>query len=166
MSEYHWEHSGEPLEEQWVHAAEQQDEGAAPWAEMQPIPVHIKRTEVEQTAPAGASLISVQIPLIPALAGTGGVQPATLCPHNYHRYKAKFTWTIPANCTIYVATVKDHLTSGAVANLAQIIVGATAITTSQSGLFPDWECAKPLYAMATVAGAQCSVVDENYKVVQ
>lgn len=165
MTEIHWENTGEPLEEDWIHAGQQQDESPDQWANMRPIPVEIKRTESERISPEAVALFSITVPLLPALAGTGGVQPAILCPHNYHRYKAKFIWTVPANTIIYIATNRDTLTSMALGFTYQIIVGATAIANS-SQLMPEYDCQKPLYVMANNAGVQVSIMDESYKVVQ
>jgi hypothetical protein len=153
------------LPQNWEDSYYDQEEAPDAWAELQPVPVEIKRTEIEQVAPESTSWMFYNIPLAPALAGTGALQPVQICTHKYHRHKAKFLWTIPANCVIYLDRVQDRLMANALGTTFQIITGATAITSS-AVILPEYDGQQALYAVATVAGATVSVMDESYKTVQ
>lgn len=153
------------IEQGWEDAYYDQNEAPDQWAELQPVPVEIRRTETENVAPESTSWMFYNIPLAPAVGGTGTLQPAQICTHKYHRYKAKMVWTVPANCIIYLDRVADRLMSGALGTTFQIQVGATAVTTSTQ-LLPDYDGQQALYAVASVAGATCSVMDESFKQVQ
>ena len=153
------------IESGWENAPEDQEQGPDTWGNTEPIPVIIHGSMSERVAPEAVSLLTLQIPVAINVAGTGTGQPAQLCPHAYHRYKAKFTWTVPANCTIYVAKTREALMSGSLANAFSIVVGATAVTQSTL-LMPEYDGQPALYAVASIAGAQVSVMDETYKTVQ
>lgn len=148
------------IEQSWEDASYEQVQAPDDWSELSPIPVRVEHTDSERVAPEMGALTSWQIAVIGVSA-----QPTQLCPHRYHRYKAKFTWTIPANCIVYISTDASKLMSNAFGLAYQIITGAAAIVNS-TVIMPEWDCQKPLYAIATVAGAQCSVMDEGYNVVQ
>lgn len=162
MSEMQFDHTGEPLEQEWIDAADyEQEQGPDAWSEMRPIPVTIDRTENERVAPETVALTSWPV----GTSGPTGSGPTQICPHNYHRYKAKFTWVIPANTTVFIATDPTKLSSNAFGVAYQITVGATAITNSTQ-IMPEYDGQKPLYAVANNPGVVVSVLDEGYKTVQ
>lgn len=148
------------IEQSWENAGYEQEQSPDNWSELSPIPVRVEHTDTERIAPEMGALTSWQI----AVIGVSSA-PTQLCPHRYHRYKAKFTWTLPANSIVYISTDQSKLMSNAFGMTYQIITGANAIVNS-TVIMPEWDAQKPLYAIANVAGAQCSVMDEGYNVVQ
>lgn len=118
-----------------------------------PIDVRVVYTESENVAAEFTALQTWPVPL----AGSG--QPVQVCPHRYHRYKAKFTLTVPAATTLYLATKPDPL------NVAVPSVFQYAIGPGQS--VPDYEGQQPLYAVFTGTGpVNISVMDMSYGKVQ
>jgi hypothetical protein len=145
------------IERGWEDADQEQEQNATTWFP-EAIPVKITETLTENVAPEATSWNSYSIAQAPQLAGTGGTQPTQLCPHRYHRYKAKFIFNIPAATTVYIARVPDYLMSGAFGN-------AFALTTGQN--LPDYDGQQAMYAIYTGTGpVTVSVMDEGFKEVQ
>jgi hypothetical protein len=136
------------IEQGWEDADQSQDQGAPTWFP-EAIPVKVIATETGN---------SFGIAQAPQVGGTGAAQPTQICPHRYHRYKAKFVFNIPAATTVYIARVQDYLMSGAYGN-------AFALTTSQN--LPDYDGQQAVYAVYTGTGpVTVSVMDEGFKEVQ
>jgi hypothetical protein len=145
------------IEQGWEDADQQQDQGAPTWFP-EAIPVKVMATETENVAPEATSWNSFGIAQAPQQAGTGAAQPTQICPHRYHRYKAKFVFNIPAGTTVYIARVQDYLMSGAYGN-------AFALITGQN--LPDYDGQQAVYAVYTGTGpVTVSVMDEGFKEVQ
>lgn len=156
--------SGEPLEEEWLedYSETDNDPGSLEYNRSQPVRVEFEQTQ--RVAPETASWSFFQVSIALAVGGTGSFQPTQICPHRYHRYKAKFLWTIPANTTVYLDRVPDRLMSGALGTTFQVTTGATGLVSAS--VLPDYDGQQPLYAVATNAGVTVSVMDESYKAVQ
>ena len=145
------------IEQGWEDADSQQDQGAPTWFP-EAIPVRITETLSENVAPEATSWNSYTVAAAPNAAGTGAQAPTQLCPHRYHRYKAKFVFNIPATTTVYIARVQDSLMSNAFGNAFQL-------TTGQN--LPDYDGQQAVYAVFTGTGpVTVSVMDEGFKEVQ
>lgn len=113
-----------------------------------PIPVKIAFNETERVAPEAAAHMTWQL--------TAG-QPIRICPHAYHRYKAKFNVIYPATgfaTGIMLNKLQDPLT------------GTNPQGSLWGNTLPDYEGQQPLYAVAIGGAATISVIDMTYKVVQ
>jgi hypothetical protein len=130
------------IEQGWENADDAQDQGAPTWFP-QPIPVKIVEALTENVAPESTSWLVFPIAAAPQLSGGGSNQPTQLCPHRYHRYKAKFVCNIPGGYTVYVSRVVDYLMSGALANQFQLINGQN---------LPDYDGQQALYAVYANTG--------------
>jgi hypothetical protein len=136
------------IEQGWEGADNQQDQGAPTWFP-EAIPVKITETLTENVAPESTSWLTFPIASAPQASGAGASQPTQLCPHRYHRYKAKFVCNIPPGTVVYLSRVVDYLMSGALAN--QFIL-------SQGQQLPDYDGQQALYAVyGTVTIAQPAV---------
>jgi hypothetical protein len=124
-------------------------------------PVKVEFEESIRVAPESTSWMSWPVGVI-GISGTS--RPTQVCPHRYHRYKAKFVWSVPANTTIYVARTEDALMSQAFGTAFTIQVGAGGFVGG--GLMPEYDGQQPVYMMASQAGVVVSVMDEGYKPVQ
>jgi hypothetical protein len=124
--------------------------------EMPHKPIHVKvvDTQSQSVAPEFAALATVQ----PVAAGQ---VPTQLIPHRYHRYKTKFTWTIPTGFTVWIATKPDSISSPTPPpTVYQLAPGQNQ---------PDYDGQQPLYAVYTGNGTglpQVSIMDESYGTVQ
>jgi hypothetical protein len=156
------------IEQGWEEASDEQVQEPEGWSQKHPIQVEIANSQVQEVAPEATAWSNLAIPQVPVVAGTGASQPAQLCPHAYHRYKAKFLWFIPSTVTlpvtVYLSKNKDVLMGGSTANVYQFTV-TTAIANSFP-LVPDYDGQQPLYAMASQPGTTVSVMDEIFKRVQ
>lgn len=136
------------IEQGWEDADQSQDQGAPTWFP-EAIPVKITETLTENVAPEATSWLTFPIALAPNAAGTGTQQPTQLCPHRYHRYKAKFICNIPGGVTVYLSRVIDYLMSGALANQFTLTTGQT---------LPDYDGQQAVYAVyVAIAIAQPAV---------
>jgi hypothetical protein len=130
------------IEQGWEGADNQQDQGAPAWFP-EAIPVKITETLTENVAPESTSWLVFPIASAPQASGAGASQPTQLCPHRYHRYKAKFVCNIPGGCTVYLSRVSDYLMSGAVANQFVLTAGQQ---------LPDYDGQQALYAVYANTG--------------
>jgi hypothetical protein len=125
--------------------------------EMPEHPLHVKvvDTQNENVAAEFTSLMTYQV----LLAGTA--VPVQICPHRYHRTKAKFVVNMSADTVLYVATKPDPI-SGPVPSPV-----AFAFPEAAGFRLPDYEGQQPLYAVFTGPGP-CTVAvwDSSYGTVQ
>jgi hypothetical protein len=136
------------IEQGWEDSDNQQDQGAPTWFP-EAIPVKITETLTENVAPEATSWLTFPIALGPQIGGGGASQPTQLCPHRYHRYKAKFVCNIPGGTVVYLSRVIDYLMSGALANQFQLASGQN---------LPDYDGQQALYSVyTTVAVSQPAV---------
>jgi hypothetical protein len=136
------------IESGWENADDEQEQNATTWFP-EAIPVRITETLTENVAPEATSWLIFPIAQAPQASGTGASQPTQLCPHRYHRHKAKFVCNIPGGTTVYLSRVVDYLMSGALANLFQVTGGQQ---------LPDYDGQQALYAVYnTVAVSQPAV---------
>ena len=138
-------------------AYQEQVQGPDEWSHIHPIPVRIVRTETLKVAPAFSSWTTYTI--TPAIAGVVP-QPVMICPHRYHREKAKFlvTFAAASSSKLYLARTQDYLSSAAVAN---------AFVVSLGQFIPEYEGQQPIWAI--VIGPDpviVSVLDQGYGTVQ
>jgi hypothetical protein len=145
------------IDRNWEAADSEQEQAPAEWFP-NPIPVKITETLTETVAPESTAWLFWNVAQGPTLAGGGAVQPTQLCPHRYHRYKAKFVFNIPAATTVYIAKTPDPLMSGALGTTYQLITGQQ---------MPDYDGQQAVYAVYLGTGpVTVSVMDEGYKEVQ
>lgn len=113
-------------------AGREDDQGPERWSEVDPIPVKVMFNEVEVVAPAFTAWTSFTI--------QAGSIPVKICPHRYHREKARFLVTFAAASTskLYIARVQDYLSSLSVAN-------AFLVTLGQN--IPDYEGQQQVFAI-------------------
>lgn len=156
--------AGEPLQEGWLENDAATNQEPVRWGEVEPIPVRVTHTESQRVAPEATAFMTFPIPQIPQASGAGATQAQQICPHRYHRYKAKFLFSGGAAGTIYVAKDPNTLMSGALGAAFAIVVAAALTQATQ--LMPEYDGQQPLYMMATVPGFVVSVMDEGYKAVQ
>jgi hypothetical protein len=128
------------IERGWEDADDQQEQNATPWFP-EAIPVRVVATETETVSPESASWMSYQIAGLAAITGIGGLRPTQICTHKYHRYKAKFLWTIPNNVTVYLANNETALMSNALGFAFSLVSGQ---------VLPDYDSQQPLYAAYSV----------------
>lgn len=141
----------------WEEADEEQDQDPeGEWRQEQPILV--ESVQSQRVAPESTSWNHYNIPVIGST-----LQPAQICTHKYHRYKAKFTGFIPANVNVYFDRVPDRLMSGALGATFRVNGGTGGLAYN---IIPDYDGQQPLYAIADGAGAFIDVMDESYKAVQ
>jgi hypothetical protein len=134
-----------------------QQQGPDEWSHIQPIPVRVMFNETEVLAPAFSSWTSF---VIQPFGSGQAVRPTRICPHRYHREKAKFLVTFAAASTskLYLARTEDYLSSLSVAN-------AFLVTLGQN--IPEYEGQQPVYAI--VVGPDpitVSVLDQGHGEVQ
>lgn len=122
-------------------------------------PVKVEFTQDIRVAPDSTAWTAFSI----AVLGQA-TEPTQVCPHKYHRYKAKFLFTGPAAAVIYVARNRDQLTSGALGTTYSITIGAGGATSQP--LMQEYDGQQAVYMAASVAGVSVSVMDEGYKPVQ
>lgn len=135
------------------------DPGTLEYDRIRPVKVEFEQTE--RVAPDSTSWLQFGI----AFLGSGGsLQPTQVCPHRYHRYKAKFLFTGPAAAIIYVARIPDTLMSGALGTTFSITIGAGGAVSAP--LMQEYDGQQPVYMIASVTGVSVSVMDEGYKPVQ
>jgi hypothetical protein len=145
------------IESGWEHDTQETDQGAEEWFP-RAIPVEIKHSETENIAPGSASWMSYPIVSAAQITGGGGLRPTQVCTHKYHRYKAKFTVTIPAATLVYVSNNENSLMSNA--------LGVTAVYGPGQSI-PDYDAQQPVYMVFTGTGpVSITVLDESYKNVQ
>lgn len=144
---------------EWEGAAGLEQEQEADQNFPVPIPVRIVRTEAEITSPAKASCMTWPINTF-ANMPAAGLTP--ICPHRYHRYKAKL-WCVPgAGATAVVLNTKrDPLAQSSPQ-------GATFTfpTTPVPFALPDYEAEEALYAMSIGGPVTIAVIDQGYSNVQ
>lgn len=145
------------IEQGWEDSYEETDQEVPDeFHEIKPVKVEFEETQ--RVAPESTSWMTWNITLI------GSGPPTQICTHKYHRYKAKFLWTIPANTTVYIDRVQDRLTSGALGTTFTITTGAAGIQSAV--VLPEYDGQQAIYAIATQPGVSVAVMDEAYKAVQ
>lgn len=148
------------IQQDWEESDEYQDQEASSYRENVNVrPVKVEFEQTQNVAPESTAWMAWAIAVIGV-----GLQPTQICSHKYHRYKAKFLWTIPANTIVYLDRVADRLMSGALGTTFNIATGAAAIQSSV--ILPDYDGQQPLYAIANGPGVFVSVMDESFKAVQ
>lgn len=120
-------------------------------------PVHVKVTDTQsqRVAPEYTAWQTMSV----VQAGTGVA--TQICPHRYHRYKAKMMWTIPASTVVYLDNKPDALSGPTPPpSVAQLTGPITA-------WMPDYDGQQALYAVYTGTGpVAVTVMDESYGTVQ
>lgn len=106
--------------------------------EMPHHPLHVKVVDTQaQSVAAEFTAWSTQYP-----AAAGAAVAVQLCPHRYHRVKAKFNWFIPPGYTVWIANKPDPLS-----NPSPPISGYQL--TNSNGDQPDYDGQQPMYAVYT-----------------
>lgn len=149
------------IQQDWVEQGRDYEEhgvNAADWSEPQPIPVKVARDENEQISPEFANCMTWPVT---TFANTP-IKPTQICPHRYHRYKAKL-WCIPGTGATGVI-----LNSKPDALMQPNPQGATFTFPASPVPFalPEYDAQRPLYAMAIGGPVTISVIDEAYGTVQ
>lgn len=148
------------IQQDWEEADEYQEQDPSSYRENQNVrPVKVEFAETQNVAPESTAWMTWQV----AVLGVN-TQPSQICTHKYHRHKAKFLWTIPANTTVYIDRVPDRLTSNALATTFTITTGATGLQSAS--VLPEYDGQQAVYAIANNPGVSVSVMDESYKKVQ
>lgn len=108
--------------------------------EMPEHPLHVKvvATANEEVAPEHAALTTFPLPL----AGTAN--PVQICPHRYHRMKAKFQCLVGLGYTVWLAHKPDALSTPTPATTNYQVVNGMSL--------PDYDGQQPLYAVYTGTG--------------
>jgi hypothetical protein len=135
-------HSAEPVDPDWQESpfssgtfAQEQNPMLG---EMPHHPLHVKVVDTQaQNVAAEFTAWSTQFPVV-----AGGGVATQLCPHRYHRLKAKFNWYIPPGITVWIANKPDPLSSPTPANSQYQL-------TSTNGDQPDYDGQQPMYAVYT-----------------
>lgn len=118
-------------------------------------PVHVKVTDTQSQRVAAEFTAMNSF----TISQAGVTQATQIVPHKYHRYKAKFIWTIPASTTVFVSNRQDPLNNpNPPSTIFQLVNGQN---------MPDYDGQQPLYAVFTGSGpVTVSVMDETYGPVQ
>jgi hypothetical protein len=137
-------HSSEPVDPNWTESpfssgAYAQEQNPM-LGEMPEHPLHVKvvSTASEQVAAEHTALTSFSPPL------AGSANPVQICPHKYHRLKAKSLWTIPLGYTVWLAHKPDGLSTPTPATTNFQLVNGMVM--------PDYDGQQPLYAVYTGTG--------------
>jgi hypothetical protein len=121
-------------------------------------PVHVKvvDTASERVAPEFTGMATWVV----QQAGSGN--PTQLLQRNYHRYKAKMVWTIPASTTVWLDNKPDSLSNPVPPATKASFTGPLA-----SWVMPEYDGQQSLYAVFTGTGpVTVTVIDESYGTVQ
>lgn len=115
------------IQQDWEEAIEYTDQEPTSYRENQNVrPVKVEFEQTQNVAPESTSWMTWQV----AQIGQNS-QPSQICTHKYHRYKAKFLWTIPFSTIVYISRSADQLMSNALGTAFTITTGpgAAAVVT-------------------------------------
>lgn len=118
------------------------------------VPVRVMHDETIRVPPEFASCMTWTITQI----GVGA--PVQILQRRLHRYKTKFWAFFPGAGTLFLNTKFEPVSNPSPQGFS--------VTATAAGFvaIPEYEAMQPLYAIATVAGVQLSVMDESYGQVQ